>query len=128
VGLWYKREKGLDFSLFEMESCCATLGTNTLLVRAGKSGFRDWENGFWGERVRANFNCNVLVNMAPKSQKSDQRGRKFKPGVAVSVLTSNNPTETLASAFQCIYCFFKCQLFVKSDLNDASMGYYAICF
>uniref|UniRef100_A0A7C8YJ33 Glucose-1-phosphate adenylyltransferase n=1 Tax=Opuntia streptacantha TaxID=393608 RepID=A0A7C8YJ33_OPUST len=78
-----------------MESCCATLGTNTLLVRAGKSGFRDWENGFWGERVRANFNCNVLVNMAPKSQKSDQRGRKFKPGVAVSVLTSNNPTETL---------------------------------
>ncbi|KAJ8442002.1 hypothetical protein Cgig2_020147 [Carnegiea gigantea] len=78
-----------------MESCCATIGTNTHLGRAGKSGFRDGESGFCGKRIRGNFNCNVLVNMGRMSQNSDQRARKFKPGVAFSILTSDNSTETL---------------------------------
>lgn len=95
MGLWYKGGKGFDFALCEMESCCATIGTNTHLGRAGKSGFRDGESGFWGKRTRGNFNCKVLVNMGPMSQKSDHRARKFKPGVAFSILTSDNPTETL---------------------------------
>lgn len=79
-----------------MESCCATFGANTHLGRAGRSGFRDGESGFWGERnIRGGLNNNSLVTQLPKSFKIDHGTRKIKPGVAYSVLTSKNATETI---------------------------------
>ncbi|XP_021731563.1 glucose-1-phosphate adenylyltransferase large subunit 1-like [Chenopodium quinoa] len=76
-----------------MDSYCATIGANTKLARTGKfyGG-----NGIWGEKIRGSLKYgNVLVNHLSRSLKTDQRGRNIKPGVAFSVLTSNNATETL---------------------------------
>lgn len=75
-----------------MDSYCATLRANTHVTRPGKRG---GESGFWGEKIRGNLNNNVLANHLPKSFNTDQRARKIKTGVAFSVLTSNNATETL---------------------------------
>ncbi|KMT00416.1 hypothetical protein BVRB_9g217200 [Beta vulgaris subsp. vulgaris] len=75
-----------------MDSYCATLGGSTHLTRTGK---RDGESGFWGERISGSLKSNVLVNKLSMSLKIDQRIRKIKPGVAFSVMTSNNATEII---------------------------------
>ncbi|XP_057520361.1 glucose-1-phosphate adenylyltransferase large subunit 1-like [Amaranthus tricolor] len=75
-----------------MDSYCATFGTSTHMSR---NGLQEKESGFLGDRIRGGLKSNVLFNKLPKSLKNDQRCRKIKSGVAVSVLTSNNSTETL---------------------------------
>ncbi|CAO2815033.1 unnamed protein product [Amaranthus hypochondriacus] len=75
-----------------MDSYCATFGTSTHMAR---NGLIEKESGFLGDRIRGGLNRNVLFDKLPKSLKNDQRCRKIKSGVAVSVLTSNNSTETL---------------------------------
>ncbi|KAL2936324.1 Glucose-1-phosphate adenylyltransferase large subunit 1 [Bienertia sinuspersici] len=75
-----------------MDSYYATLGASTHLKVAAK---RAGESGFLGERIRGSLNNNVLVNQLPKNLKTDKRSRKIKPGIAYSVLTSSNATDTL---------------------------------
>lgn len=75
-----------------MDSYCATFGTSTHMSR---NGLQEKESGFLGDRIRGGLKSNVLFDKLPKSLKNDQRCRKIKSGVAVSVLTSNNSTETL---------------------------------
>lgn len=88
-----------------MDSYCATLGGSTHLTRTGK---RDGESGFWGERISGSLKSNVLVNKLSMSLKIDQRIRKIKPGVAFSVMTSNNATEIIVSSIglQIFFCLF----------------------
>lgn len=78
-----------------MDSYCATLGAKPHLTRTGK---RDGKSGFLGEKIKGSLNNNVLVNQLSKSLKIDQKPRKIELGVAFSVLTSNNVTETLVSS------------------------------
>lgn len=73
-----------------MDSCCMALKVNAHLAQASKGGLKNEDQGFWGERLRGSLNNNVLVNQIPKRLSSGKNGRKVKPGVAFSVLTSND--------------------------------------
>lgn len=91
-----------------MDSYCATFGTSTHMSR---NGLQEKESGFLGDRIRGGLKSNVLFNKLPKSLKNDQRCRKIKSGVAVSVLTSNNSTETLVSLFTLAMFLFTLPIF-----------------
>ncbi|GMH23569.1 hypothetical protein Nepgr_025412 [Nepenthes gracilis] len=88
---WVNR-KSFESSL--MDSCCATLIANTHLARAGKKGVRDGGSGFFGEKIGC-LNDNIWINGLPMSLRTDQKAEKVKPGVVLSVLTSQNVTETI---------------------------------
>lgn len=77
-----------------MDFCSISLKANTHL---GKSSSSIGDNGFWGEKIRGSLNDSVWVNQLAKSLKTEKRVRKCKPGVAYSILTSNNATDSVVS-------------------------------
>ncbi|GMH18178.1 hypothetical protein Nepgr_020019 [Nepenthes gracilis] len=78
-----------------MDSCCATLKASNHLARARKNGFTDEGKRFWGEKTRGSLNNNVWIDGLSRSLGTYQMIKKIKPGVAFSVMTSNNTTETV---------------------------------
>ena len=80
-----------------MDSCYATLKANTHVAKATKGGFNNRDKEFWGERIRGSFNNSVWANQFAKRFKVDKSVKKFKPGVAYSILTSSNGRDTVVS-------------------------------
>lgn len=74
-----------------MDSCCLSLkaGTNLSTLTRG-------DDGFWGERIRGSLKNSFCVNNGFKNcLRAEKNLRKIKPGVAFSVLTSENTKEAL---------------------------------
>lgn len=66
------------------------------LGRVSKGGFENGEKEFLGEQIRGSLNNNNLrVNNLSKSLKLEKKESKIKPGVAFSVITTENGKETL---------------------------------
>ncbi|KAJ7967304.1 Glucose-1-phosphate adenylyltransferase [Quillaja saponaria] len=78
-----------------MASGCVTFKANTHLAKATKGDLSHRDNGFWGERIKGSLNNNLLVNQLAKGLRTEKRVRKVKPGVAFSVITSNNAKKTV---------------------------------
>lgn len=78
-----------------MDSCCATLKGNTHLGKLRRGGLRNGYEGFCGEKIRWSLNDSVRVNQLTKSLRTQMKLKKIKPGVAFSVITSDNGKETL---------------------------------
>ncbi|GAB2267316.1 Glucose-1-phosphate adenylyltransferase large subunit 1 [Dionaea muscipula] len=82
-----------------MDSCCATLRANTHFPMAGKFGFTDGKNGFGfgGKKpVEGSVRSDGWINGLSRSLRvNHQKARKFRSGVAFSVLTSDNDTGTI---------------------------------
>ncbi|KAJ9704757.1 hypothetical protein PVL29_003011 [Vitis rotundifolia] len=78
-----------------MDSCCVTLKTKAHLAKASRGGLSNGDNEFWGERMRGSLNNSGWVSQLAKGLKTEKRPRKIKPGVAFSVITSNNGKETV---------------------------------
>lgn len=87
-----------------MDTSFATLKSTAHLATVTKGGgLTNGEDGIFGERIRGSLNGNVWVNQLAKSLKLDEkRKHKFKPGVASSVITTENGKETLVSSFYSI--------------------------
>lgn len=83
-----------------LETCFGTLKSTTHMAIATRGGFTNGEDGILAERIRGILNGNVWVNQFAKSLKLDERKKhKFKPGVAFSVITTDNGKEALVSSF-----------------------------
>ena len=80
-----------------MDSCCVAVKTKAPLAKASRGGLSDGDNDFWGERIRGSLNNSGWVSQLAKGLKAEKRPRKIKAGVAFSVITTNNGTETLVS-------------------------------
>uniref|UniRef100_A0A5B7AZI4 Glucose-1-phosphate adenylyltransferase n=1 Tax=Davidia involucrata TaxID=16924 RepID=A0A5B7AZI4_DAVIN len=74
-----------------MDSCCATMKANVHPVQISRGG----DNGFWGEKIRANLQSRMLCTQSWKSLRSENRAGKVKPGVSFSVLTPDIDKEIL---------------------------------
>lgn len=80
-----------------MDSCCVTFKAKAHLAKASRGGLSNGDNEFWGERIRGSLNNSGWVSQLAKGLKTEKRPRKIKPGVACSVITSNNGKETVVS-------------------------------
>ncbi|XP_002283855.1 glucose-1-phosphate adenylyltransferase large subunit 1 [Vitis vinifera] len=78
-----------------MDSCCVTFKAKAHLAKASRGGLSNGDNEFWGERIRGSLNNSGWVSQLAKGLKTEKRPRKIKPGVACSVITSNNGKETV---------------------------------
>ncbi|XP_009621409.1 glucose-1-phosphate adenylyltransferase large subunit 1 [Nicotiana tomentosiformis] len=79
-----------------MDTCCVALKSTAHLGRVSKGGFENGEKEFLGEQIRGSLNNNNLrVNNLSKSLKLEKKESKIKPGVAFSVITTENGKETL---------------------------------
>lgn len=77
-----------------MDFCCAAPKPNGHLGKASQGGLRCEENGIFGERIRGSLeNKSWFKNQSLGTEK--KRLKKAKPGVAFSVLTSNDTKEAL---------------------------------
>lgn len=65
-----------------MDCCCPTMKAEVLI----NGGLRKGDNGFWGESIKGSLKNNAFGTQIWKSL-NEKRLRKFKPGVAFSVLT-----------------------------------------
>ncbi|KVI01995.1 ADP-glucose pyrophosphorylase, conserved site-containing protein [Cynara cardunculus var. scolymus] len=85
-----------------MDYCCSTLKGNTHLPKLSgfDGGLRNVDQGFLkGGMIRGSLNDSVWVNHLQKSLKFHKRVSKItNPGVAFSVITSDNGKETLTLA------------------------------
>ena len=88
-----------------MDFCCAAPKPNGHLGKASQGGLRCEENGIFGERIRGNLeNKSWFKNQSLGTEK--KRLKKAKPGVAFSVLTSNDTKEALVSFDHNSFFFF----------------------
>ncbi|PON79487.1 Glucose-1-phosphate adenylyltransferase [Parasponia andersonii] len=78
-----------------MNFCNATSKPETHLGKTSRSGLRYGDNGILGERIRGSLKNSVWVKQVASSLGTKKRVSKAKPGVAFSVLTSNNTKEAL---------------------------------
>lgn len=79
-----------------MDTCFVALKSTAHLGRVSKGGFENGEKEFLGEQIRGSLNNNNLrVNNLSKSLKLEKKESKIKPGVAFSVITTENGKETL---------------------------------
>ncbi|KAL7585901.1 hypothetical protein Lser_V15G45740 [Lactuca serriola] len=82
-----------------MDYCCSTPKNSTHLPKlsGGDGGLRNCDDGFLrGEKIRGNINDTVWANHLRKKLSFQKRNSKTKkPGVAFSVLTSDNGKETM---------------------------------
>lgn len=58
-------------------------------------GFNNGEKEFFGEKIRGSLKNNFRINQLSKSLKLEKKENKIKPGVAYSVITTENDRETL---------------------------------
>lgn len=70
-----------------MDSCCATLRANMNPMEI-EGGVNHVQNGFWGKKIKG-----ILKNRA--FVRSQNMGRKIKPGMAISVLTPDINNEIM---------------------------------
>ncbi|KZV53371.1 ADP-glucose pyrophosphorylase large subunit family protein [Dorcoceras hygrometricum] len=77
-----------------MDTCSATFTVKSHLATGCRSGICGGENGFWGEKTKGSIDNCIWVNKFGKSSSLWRNGRKFKHGVAYSVLTRENSQET----------------------------------
>lgn len=84
---------------FKMDYCCSTLKGSTHLPKLSgcDGGLRNEDEGFLkGGKIRGSLNDSVWVNHLQKNLSFQKRASKIKnPGVAFSVITSDNGKETL---------------------------------
>ncbi|KAI5660942.1 hypothetical protein M9H77_20265 [Catharanthus roseus] len=74
-----------------METFCSTLKSANF-----PGGFGNGEEGFWGERIRGSLNNSIWVNQTAKCLRiGEKKVKKFKTGMAFSVLTTENGKETV---------------------------------
>ncbi|KAI3721262.1 hypothetical protein L2E82_32268 [Cichorium intybus] len=82
-----------------MYCCCSTPKNSAQLpkLNGGDGGLRNWDEGFLrGEKIRGSLNGTVWVNHLRKKLSLQKRQSKItKPGVAYSVITSDNGKETM---------------------------------
>lgn len=82
-----------------MDYCCSTPKNSTHLPKlsGGDGGVRYCDDGFLrGEKIRGSINDTVWANHLRKKLSFQKRNSKTtKPGVAFSVLTSDNGKETM---------------------------------
>ncbi|KAL2498268.1 Glucose-1-phosphate adenylyltransferase large subunit 2 [Abeliophyllum distichum] len=77
-----------------MGSCCAMkarvqpMQTNRSLSHGG--------NGFWGEKIRGSLKNKAFGKQFSKNLRSENKGNKFKPGVAFAVVTRDINKELVA--------------------------------
>lgn len=81
-----------------MDSCCATLKANVHPVRISKGSFKNRTSGFFGESIKGSLKGRDLNIQLRRILKSENKVRKFKPGVARSVLTSDVDKETVSKS------------------------------
>lgn len=75
-----------------MDTCCAAMKSTVHLGRVSTGGFNNGEKEIFGEKIRGSLNNNLRINQLSKSLKLE---KKIKPGVAYSVITTENDTETV---------------------------------
>ncbi|KAJ8763544.1 hypothetical protein K2173_002427 [Erythroxylum novogranatense] len=78
-----------------MDSCCVALNASNHLAKARNNGFDKGHKEFWGERIRSSLNINSWNNQLGKGLRAKKMANKFKPDVALAVLTSNNAKEAM---------------------------------
>ncbi|KAI3752051.1 hypothetical protein L2E82_23172 [Cichorium intybus] len=82
-----------------MYCCCSTPKNSAQLpkLNGADGGLRNWDEGFLrGEKIRGSLNGTVWVNHLRKKLSLQKRQSKItKPGVAYSVITSDNGKETM---------------------------------
>ncbi|KAK6805824.1 hypothetical protein RDI58_003609 [Solanum bulbocastanum] len=78
-----------------MENCCVAMNTTVHLGRVSTGGLNTGDKEFFGEKIRGSLNNNLRINQLSKSLKLEKKENKIKPGVAYSVITTENDTETL---------------------------------
>ncbi|KAK2966008.1 hypothetical protein RJ640_016395 [Escallonia rubra] len=80
-----------------MDSCFASPKVNTHVGQFSRGGISNGDDGFLGQRIKGGPNNSVWVNQFAKRLSFEKRARKTKinPGVAYSVITTDNGTETL---------------------------------
>ncbi|KAL2242003.1 glucose-1-phosphate adenylyltransferase large subunit 2, chloroplastic/amyloplastic-like [Sesamum indicum] len=78
-----------------MEACSPTMKPKVLSIQSN-GGLSERDNGFWGDSVKRRSKNNLLGAQIWKKSLSEKRVRKFKPGVAFSVLTRDINKELAA--------------------------------
>ncbi|PHT59103.1 Glucose-1-phosphate adenylyltransferase large subunit, chloroplastic/amyloplastic [Capsicum baccatum] len=81
--------------LADMDTCCVAVKSTAHLGRVSKGGFNNGEKEFFGEQIRGSLKNNLKFNQSSKSLKLEKKENKIKPGVAFSVITTENEQETL---------------------------------
>lgn len=79
-----------------MEACSPTMKPKVLSIQSN-GGLSERDNGFWGDSVKRRSKNNLLGAQIWKKSLSEKRVRKFKPGVAFSVLTRDINKELAVS-------------------------------
>ncbi|KAI3460336.1 hypothetical protein Pfo_016999 [Paulownia fortunei] len=77
-----------------MDSCCPTMKAKVLPLQIN-GGLSKGDNGFWGYSVKGSLK-NIAIGTQIWNNLSEKRPRKFKPGVAFSVLTRDINKEMAA--------------------------------
>ncbi|PHT92720.1 Glucose-1-phosphate adenylyltransferase large subunit, chloroplastic/amyloplastic [Capsicum annuum] len=80
-----------------MDTCCVAVKSTAHLGRVSKGGFNNGEKEFFGEQIRGSLKNNLKFNQSSKSLKLEKKENKIKPGVAFSVITTENEQETLTA-------------------------------
>lgn len=78
-----------------MDAYCATIKASTHMPQSSKIGLSYGENGFLGEKLKGSLTNNFEVNQLTKCLKTEKKVRRFKPGVAFSVITTKETKEAL---------------------------------
>ncbi|CAK9142547.1 unnamed protein product [Ilex paraguariensis] len=77
-----------------MDSCCATVKSNTHMGKISKSGLNYEINGFWGERIRGSLSNNLSFNHLTESWRPERKVKKNRPQIAMSIITTDTGKET----------------------------------
>ncbi|PHU10628.1 Glucose-1-phosphate adenylyltransferase large subunit, chloroplastic/amyloplastic [Capsicum chinense] len=80
-----------------MDTCCVAVKSTAHLGRVSKGGFNNGEKEFFGEQIRGSLKNNLKFNQSSKSLKLEKKENKIKPGIAFSVITTENEQETLTA-------------------------------
>ncbi|KAG5624969.1 hypothetical protein H5410_010187 [Solanum commersonii] len=85
-----------------MDTCCVPMKSTVHLGRVITGGFNNGEKEFFGEKIRGSLNSNLRINQLSKSLKLEKKENKIKPGVAYSVITTENDTQTVFVDMPCL--------------------------
>lgn len=88
-----------------MDAYCATIKASTHMPQSSKGGLSYGDNGFLGEKLKGSLTNNFGVNQLTKCLKTEKKVRRFKAGVAFSVITTKETKEALVSSRYLAFAF-----------------------